>query len=111
MHVHIFGNLSNACMAAGSHFDPHPETHGGRVGKHRHGGDLGNIEADAQGKALFEFVQTGLKLYGKHGIVGRSIVIHADRDDLGMGVGKAREESLKTGNSGARLTCAIIGAM
>ena len=79
MHVHIFGNLSNACMAAGSHFDPHPETHGGRVGKHRHGGDLGNIEADAQGKALFEFVQMGLKLYGKHGIVGRSIVIHVTK--------------------------------
>jgi len=109
MHVHMYGDVGNACMAAGAHFDPDRESHGGRTGLHRHGGDLGNIQADSGGKASFEFEQRGLQLFGATGIVGRTLVIHADRDDLGLGVGKNRNESLKTGNSGARVACAIIG--
>ena len=34
------------------------------------------------------------------------IIIHQDRDDLGLGNNK---ESLKTGNAGKRLACGIIG--
>ena len=39
-------------------------------------------------------------------IVGRMIIVHADRDDLGQG-GDA--ESLKTGNAGKRVACGVIG--
>ncbi|CAG0903382.1 unnamed protein product [Cyprideis torosa] len=41
-------------------------------------------------------------------IAGRSVVIHAGVDDLGQGVGGAREGSLKTGNAGSRVACAPI---
>ena len=42
---------------------------------------------------------------GDRSVVGRGIVIHADRDDLGQG-GDA--ESKKTGNAGDRLACGVI---
>jgi hypothetical protein len=37
-------------------------------------------------------------------VVGRSVVVHALRDDLGRGAG----ESAANGNSGARIACARI---
>ena len=37
---------------------------------------------------------------------GRSIIIHADEDDYGLG---GKEDSLTTGHSGKRIACGIIG--
>ena len=39
-------------------------------------------------------------------IMGRSIIVHADEDDYGLG---GQDDSLQTGHSGARIACAIIG--
>jgi len=39
-------------------------------------------------------------------ILGRSIIIHEDKDDLGLGT---FEDSKTTGHSGARIACALIG--
>jgi len=39
-------------------------------------------------------------------ILGRSIIIHQDEDDLGLG---NHEDSKTTGHSGARIACSVIG--
>ena len=39
-------------------------------------------------------------------ILGRSIIIHEDEDDLGLG---NFEDSKTTGHSGARIVCSLIG--
>ena len=38
----------------------------------------------------------------------RTIVVHADEDDLGAGLGSAAAESSRTGNAGARLDCCLV---
>jgi Cu-Zn family superoxide dismutase len=37
---------------------------------------------------------------------GRSLIVHADEDDLGLG---GHEDSITTGHSGARIACALWG--
>ena len=66
----------------------------------RHVGDLGNIEADATGKAKIDIRDRELKLNGPHSVVGRGLVVHADPDDL---------KSQPAGNAGARIGCGTIG--
>ena len=39
-------------------------------------------------------------------MIGRGLVIHAERDDIGL---DGDEGSLATGNAGARLACCVIG--
>ena len=39
-------------------------------------------------------------------VIGRSLVIHEDEDDLGKG---GFPDSLTTGHAGKRLDCAVIG--
>lgn len=67
----------------------------------RHAGDLGNVFADNQGVALIHLVVFGLTI---DDIIGCTIMLHADQDDLGRGSG----DSHKTGNSGRRVACATI---
>ncbi|KHJ81779.1 copper/zinc superoxide dismutase, partial [Oesophagostomum dentatum] len=75
----------------------------------RHIGDLGSITADPDGIAHFEFWDKKVSIYGENSVIGRSVVVHAGTDDLGRGEGDRKEESLKTGNAGARLACGVIG--
>jgi Cu-Zn family superoxide dismutase len=105
-HIHEYGDLTDGCTSACAHFNPDNMTHGGLDTKIRHFGDLGNIESKdrlAQGSL---FLPDGRLDSSKYGILGRMIIVHADRDDLGKG---GDEESLKTGNAGKRLACGVIG--
>lgn len=105
-HVHQYGDTTNGCTSAGPHFNPHGKTHGAMDDEERHVGDLGNVTAGEDGVAKFDFTDKQLKLNGPLSIIGRTMVIHADQDDLGKG---GVELSKTTGNAGGRLACGVIG--
>ncbi len=104
IHIHKGGDLrGEGCKAACDHWHKGSQkTHGGHPGTkgHRHTGDLGNISILHSKKKYF--------LKGVHisELYGRSVIVHADEDDLGKG---PHEDSKTTGHSGARIGCAIIG--
>lgn len=107
-HIHEKGNLLvKDCNGCKGHFNPYNKNHGDRKDKERHVGDLGNIES-IHGQVKIVFRDNLIKLRGVNSIIGRSVVIHKDEDDLGKGDNK---ESLITGNAGSRLDCAVIGLM
>jgi Cu-Zn family superoxide dismutase len=108
-HVHTFGDLSDGCNSACAHFNPYNKTHGCPGMKNRHVGDLGNIITDSEGNARYIFIDDVIKLKGEANIIGRMLIIHQDSDDCGQAQGPFRAESLKTGNSGKRIACAVIG--
>ena len=106
-HIHETGNLEEGCKSCCAHFNPTNSNHGGPKDKERHVGDLGNILADKNGICNMTFTDNVIRLRGrKYNIIGRSAIIHEKEDDLGKGGDK---ESLKTGNAGARIGCAVIG--
>ena len=101
-HIHEFGLCDDAGKAAGSHYNPMKTPHGDVVkdGVHKaHAGDMGNITAGADGKAIVEVVVPKLTLAGgKESAAGRAIVLHEMKDDMGQPVG----------NAGARIGCGIV---
>ena len=102
-HIHEFGDMSKGCESMGGHYNPDGVDHGDE--QEGHVGDLGNITADESGVAKINIVSNRIVLMGDRSIVGRGVVVHADKDDLGQG---GDEESLKTGNAGDRLACGVI---
>jgi superoxide dismutase, Cu-Zn family len=98
-HIHEKGDCSAPDAAsAGAHFNPTMKHHGGPNSLDHHAGDLGNIEADASGKARLDW-KGKLSLSGKDSIIGKSIVVHEKEDDL---------KTDPSGNSGARVACGPI---
>ncbi|XP_057711569.1 copper chaperone for superoxide dismutase-like [Corythoichthys intestinalis] len=102
LHVHALGDLTEDCLSCGEHFNPFGRHHGGPQDAERHVGDLGNILAGPDGRASFRLEDTQLKVWD---VIGRSLVVDAEPDDLGQG---GHPLSRLTGNSGARLACGII---
>ena len=106
-HVHEAGDLTDKCTSMCSHFNPYGNTHGCPGKRERHVGDLGNITTNNKGEAKYTFYDNIIKLRGsKANIIGRGLIIHEDEDDCGNG---GNAESLKTGNAGKRIACAVIG--
>lgn len=108
-HIHKAGDLrGEGCKGACDHYHVgSPQTHGGPPGHRggppgkkgeRHTGDLGNVT-----KGSYTYHLKGITV---NDLLGRSVIIHADKDDLGLG---QEVDSLTTGHSGARIACAIIG--
>jgi len=123
LHIHEWGNVDDECRTTGGHYNPWNTKHGGpgRISTMEenfnfttssasdpsttgHVGDLGNI-LFANHTAVFKFDSDRLSEAGLHSIIGRSIVLHQRRDDLGLG---GHPSSVINGNSGERLACCII---
>lgn len=106
-HIHTSGDLrGEGCKGACAHFHKGPpSSHGGLPGqtRNRHTGDLGNIELPESGTFEKTYRLKGLKVSE---LWGRSMIVHADEDDLGYG---PHEDSHTTGHSGARIGCAVFG--
>lgn len=99
-HIHEHGDCSAVDAAsAGGHFNPLNKKHGGPDSSERHLGDLGNLEANRSGFAHYDRVDKEISLNGPNSIIGKSIIVHADEDDL---------KTDPTGNSGARIACGEI---
>jgi Cu-Zn family superoxide dismutase len=102
-HIHKAGDLrGEGCKGACDHYHiGPPQHHGGAPGqgkKQRHTGDLGNVTEGSYRYVLKDVLVEDL--------FGRSVIIHADEDDYGLG---GFEDSLTTGHSGKRIACAVIG--
>jgi Cu-Zn family superoxide dismutase len=108
-HIHRAGDLrGEGCQGACEHYHKgHHISHGGPPDRHhsiRHTGDLGNIQLlKHEDSAKYTYFLEHIRLSD---LYGRSVIIHADEDDLGKG---DFEDSKITGHSGARIGCAIIG--
>jgi Cu-Zn family superoxide dismutase len=87
--------------SAGEHFiNPLQQSHG-VPSPDTHVGDLGNIQAHAQGVAQVD-VTGPLATLGTGeptGVMGKAVIVHAKRDDL---------TTQPSGDSGDRLACGVI---
>jgi Cu-Zn family superoxide dismutase len=103
-HVHEKGDCSAPDgSSAGGHFNPTAKAHGNPSSSEHHGGDLGNLTADAQGNAVFA-IEVPLRDFSldknvPNSIIGRGLIVHADPDDF---------KTQPTGNSGKRVACGVI---
>ena len=101
-HIHKAGDLrGEGCQGLCEHYDIGNNAHGGTP-DYGHTGDLGNIELK-NGKFAKEYYIKGISVKD---LWGRSIIVHADEDDLGKG---SFDDSKVTGHSGVRIGCAIFG--
>lgn len=102
-HVHEKGDCSAADGAsAGGHFNPQGNDHALPTVAKRHLGDLGNLKIGKDGKGSLEITIPGanLKAGDPNSFAGKSIIVHAKKDDGGQ----------PTGNAGGRIGCGVIGA-
>ena len=102
-HVHEKGDCSAADGAsAGGHFNPQGNEHALPTVAKRHLGDLGNLKIGKDGKGSLEITIPGanLKAGDPNSFAGKSIIVHAKKDDGGQ----------PTGNAGGRIGCGVIGS-
>ncbi len=100
-HIHEFGDCSSTDgMSAGGHYNPEGKSHSAPMDMSRHMGDMGNLEADESGKAHLEYTDATILLNGPNSILGRSVIVHKNEDDL---------KSQPSGNAGPRVACGVIG--
>lgn len=103
-HIHEYGDFGDreAGLTAGGHYDPENTGRHGRPGAEEphHAGDLGNLEANADGVAGYDRVIKGISVAGgPNPILGRAVVVHTRPDDFGQ----------PDGNAGPRLGVGVIG--
>lgn len=99
-HVHLWGDCTgDDGKSAGTHFNftgsSLDQDHVDHIT-----GDLGELDADADGKASLEVTVKNASLTGQYSILGRSIIIHEKGND---------HTQPPIGAAGGRLACGVIG--
>lgn len=86
---------------AGGHYAPEGDPHGApSVPGSSHAGDLGNVIANDDGLSVRSLYTADLDLgKGEAPVVGRTVVLHAGRDDLA---------SQPSGSAGPRMACGVV---
>jgi Cu-Zn family superoxide dismutase len=99
-HIHVYGDLSSPDgTAAGGHFNPTHQIHGGPGSGPHMAGDLGNVTADGSGSAAVDMTSPDISISdGDNAVIGRSVVVHTSQDDL-----------TPKANPGARIGIGVIG--
>ena len=101
VHLHETGDCSDPeAKSAGPHWNPSGAPHGKWGGK-AHLGDIGNVEANAKGKATLKMTTEMWSLGGgaETNVLGRAFIVHASPDDF---------NTQPTGNAGGRIGCGVI---
>lgn len=100
-HVHLLGDCTGADgKSAGTHFNFRGPSKNPPKRTMRVTGNLGELNANTKGEAVHEDVISEASLTGAFSIVGRSVVVHLQDNDLA---------ELPMGGAGARLACGVIG--
>nr|QDX46955.1 superoxide dismutase [Azumapecten farreri] len=109
IHIHEYGDVGRGCYASGPHFDSDTFSFHGSPNNlgtgNAHEGDMGNLRQSNAGVIDSDLVLPLMNLLGDTGVLGRAVVLHEGRDDLGRG---GNSMSLQTGNAGAPLSCCVI---
>jgi Cu-Zn family superoxide dismutase len=100
IHVHSVGRCDPPTFdSAGPHWNPAGKQHGMNNPRGPHAGDLPNVEVAANGVLAQTVTLPAASMASLLDADGASLVIHANADDY------ATDPS---GNSGARIACAVI---
>ena len=99
-HVHENGDCSaDDAKSAGGHFNPTNRQHGAPTHSKHHVGDLGNVEANSDGRVRTEIKSRAITFNGETSILGKALVVHAEPDDFA---------SQPSGDAGKRVACGVI---
>jgi superoxide dismutase, Cu-Zn family len=103
IHIHEKSDCSAADgTSAGGHWNPTHVKHGKWTDSEHHKGDIGNLEADANGNATITLT-TDQWCIGcgdeNKDVLGKSIIVHQKADDF---------VTQPTGNAGGRIACSAI---
>ena len=102
IHLHDKGDCSAPdASSAGGHWNPSSQDHGKWGHSPFHHGDIGNLVANAKGRAKMT-VESDLWTLGDgtaSDIAGQSVIVHAEEDDF---------TTQPTGNAGGRVACGEI---
>lgn len=102
IHLHETGDCSDPQgKSAGGHWNPTHEDHGEWGAAPFHHGDIGNLEADTDGRATLTF-ESDVWTIGGGGagdIVGRAVIVHEKADDF---------TTQPTGAAGGRVACGVV---
>lgn len=100
-HIHVLGDCSSPDgKSAGTHFNFAGSSMKPAADIKRITGNLGELDADKEGKAMAKTHLDKASLQGPYSLIGRSVIIHEKGNDPAQP---------PIGAAGARLACGVIG--